>query len=83
MGVAVSVGIVVSVDVAVLVSVGVTVGVAVGGRPVAVTVIVGVRVSVAVGVTRLEGRSIRGATQTGLSGSALPFASTVRMNVIS
>jgi len=65
-----------------LVAVVVTVGVLVkvGGTPVAVAVGVAVMEGVAEGVTRLEGRSMRGATQTALSFAGEPFVSTVRMN---
>lgn len=66
------------VKVVVRVGVGVKVAVGVGvlvGAPVAVLV------GVAAGVIRLDGRSMRGATQTGLSASAEPLANTVKMNL--
>jgi hypothetical protein len=77
--VAVTVGVEVPVAVGVtvrgtLVAVTVAVLVKVGGTPVAVAV------GVADGVTRFEGRSMRGATQTALSFTGEPFESTVRMN---
>ena len=48
--------------------------------PVAVGVTVAVTVGVTEGVTRFDGRSMRGATQRGLSLSASPFESTVKIN---
>ena len=79
-GVAVTVAVGVAVE-AMLVAVTVAVWVKVGGMPVAVGVKVALTVGVAEGVTRFDGRSMRGATQRGLSLSAAPFESTVKMNV--
>ena len=78
-----TVGVAVPVGVAeggMLVTVAVDVWVKVGGTPVVVGVKVAVIVGVAEGVTKFDGRSMRGATQRGLSLSAAPFESTVRMN---
>ena len=72
------VGVGVMVGCGVRVNVGARVGVLVG---LAVFVPVGNAVGVAEGVIRLVGRSMRGATQTGLSASAGPSARTVKINL--